>query len=79
LTSRVFLRGGEALRTGAAEDKKLSSSIIENAGEGTDDARERFIAAGGMEERTRRLDMKCPNGVYSLSHVALAFPLNDSL
>jgi len=54
-------------------------SIIENAGEGTDDARERFIAAGGLEERTRRLEMKYPDGVYSLSHVALPFPLTDSL
>jgi len=54
-------------------------SIVENAGEGTDDARERVIEAGHMDERTSALGLKYPAGVYSLSHVALPFPLNDSL
>lgn len=54
-------------------------SIVENAGEGTDDARERVIEAGHAEERVRALGLKYPKGVYSLSHVALPFPLNDSL
>lgn len=54
-------------------------AIVENAGEGTDDARERVIEAGQGAERSRPLGLKYPGGVYSLSHVALPFPLNDSL
>lgn len=54
-------------------------SIVENAGEGTDEARERVIEPGHTDERTSVLGLKYPAGVYSLSHVALPFPLNDSL
>jgi hypothetical protein len=54
-------------------------SIVENAGEGTDDAQARVIEAGESVARIRRLGLEYPKGVYSLSHVALPFPLNDSL
>lgn len=54
-------------------------SIVENAGEGTDDARERVIEPGDTEGKSRALGLEYPKGVYSLSHVALPFPLNDSL
>ena len=54
-------------------------SIVENAGEGTDEVRERVIEPGHTDEQMRALGMKYPAGVYSLSHVALPFPLNDSL
>lgn len=54
-------------------------AIVENSGEGTDEARERVIESGQLEERTRSLGLKYPNGVFSLSHVALPFPLSDSL
>lgn len=54
-------------------------TIVENAGEGTDEASERVIEAGDIEGRRRALGVKYPKGVYSLSHVALPFPLQDSL
>jgi alpha-beta hydrolase superfamily lysophospholipase len=59
--------------------RRFRLTIVENAGEGTDDARERVIEAGDTEGRSRALGLKYPKGVYSLSHVALPFPLNDSL
>ena len=35
--------------------------------------------AGAVEEQSRALGMSYPPGVYSLSHVALPFPMNDLL
>jgi hypothetical protein len=54
-------------------------TIVTNAGEGTDDAVERVVEAGVMAEQIRPLGLQYPKGVFSLSHVALPFPLSDSL
>jgi len=54
-------------------------TVVTNAGEGTDDAVERVVEAGETEERSRLLGLQYPKGVFSLSHVALPFPLSDSL
>ena len=54
-------------------------TLITNAGEGTDDAVERVTEPGSTTERRRALGLAYPNGVFSLSHVALPFPLTDSL
>ena len=53
--------------------------VVTNAGEGTDAAVERVVEAGETTERTRPLGLVYPKGVFSLSHVALPFPLTDSL
>ena len=50
-----------------------------NAGEGTEDAVERVVEAGATAEKTQALGLQYPKGVFSLSHVALPFPLSDSL
>jgi alpha-beta hydrolase superfamily lysophospholipase len=54
-------------------------AIVTNAGEGTDDAVERVVEAGATADTTRPLGVEYPKGVFSLSHVALPFPLSDSL
>ncbi|RTL78642.1 MAG: alpha/beta hydrolase [Hyphomicrobiales bacterium] len=54
-------------------------AIVENAGKGTDEAQERVVEAGQTDARTRRLGLFYPKGVFSLSHVALPFPLTDQL
>jgi alpha-beta hydrolase superfamily lysophospholipase len=59
--------------------RRYRLTIVTNAGEGTDEAAERVVEAGETEERTRRLGLDYPKGVFSLSHVALPFPLGDSL
>ena len=45
----------------------------------SDEAVERTIEAGTLNEHTRPLGLVYPPGVYSLSHVALPFPINDAL
>ena len=54
-------------------------TIVTNADASGNEAVERVIEAGATTERTRALGLSYPPGVYSLSHVALPFPLNDSL
>ena len=61
------------------EARNYRLTLITNAGEGTDDAVERVVEAGVTEERTKALGLAYPKGVFSLSHVALPFPLTDSL
>ncbi|HTO79600.1 MAG TPA: alpha/beta hydrolase [Methylocystis sp.] len=61
------------------EERKYRLTIITNAGEGTDDAVERVTESGSIAERRRALGLTYPKGVFSLSHVALPFPLTDSL
>jgi hypothetical protein len=54
-------------------------TVITNATETSSEVEERSIDAGDMNERRRPLGMGYPPGVYSLSHVALPFPMNDAL
>jgi hypothetical protein len=54
-------------------------TIITNADGDSSEAVERTTEAGGASEHTRALGLTYPTGLYSLSHVALPFPMNDSL
>ncbi len=53
--------------------------VIANADSSTGTMVERATAAGATTETTRPLDLAYPPGVFSLSHVALPFPLDDGL
>ena len=55
------------------------STIITNAAPETTRMSERVVEAGTATERTRTLDLSYPPGVFSLSHIALPFPVSDSL
>jgi alpha-beta hydrolase superfamily lysophospholipase len=55
------------------------TTIIANANLDTSEVVERVTEAGAVEEQSRALGLAYPPGVYSLSHVALPFPLSDSL
>jgi hypothetical protein len=55
------------------------STIITNATPETTRMSERVVEAGTATERTRTLDLSYPPGVFSLSHIALPFPVSDSL
>lgn len=59
--------------------RKFRSVIITNANEGSIDVVERVTEAGAVNERISPLGLAYPRDVYSLSHVALPFPINDSL
>ena len=54
-------------------------TVIANAHPGSDDVVERIIEAGSSTERPKPLDQSYPGNVFSLSHVALPFPVTDNL
>jgi alpha-beta hydrolase superfamily lysophospholipase len=54
-------------------------TIITNADGGNSEAVARTTEAGVASEHTRALGLTYPTGLYSLSHVALPFPMNDTL
>ena len=54
-------------------------TVIANAGPDSTDTVERTIAAGEVTERSRDLGLPYPPEIFSLSHVAIPFPLDDSL
>jgi alpha-beta hydrolase superfamily lysophospholipase len=62
-----------------AGPQKHRTTIITNTDAGTNGVTERVIEAGTVSENSRPLGLSFPPGVYSLSHVALPFPMNDSL
>ena len=79
---------GQLLRT--ASDAALSglcphrrglfrTTIIANANADSSDVVERVTEAGAVTEQSRALGLSYPPGVFSLSHVALPFPISDSL
>jgi hypothetical protein len=53
--------------------------VITNASPGSDEVVERVVEAGSNAEQVRPLGLRYPLGVYSLSHLALTFPLSDPL
>jgi alpha-beta hydrolase superfamily lysophospholipase len=53
--------------------------IITNRDDAHGETVERVIDAGGTTEQTRPLGLSYPPGLYSLSHVAIPFPMTDSL
>jgi hypothetical protein len=62
-----------------AAPQNYRSTIITNTDSGTNEVSERVIEAGAVTESSRPLELSFPPGVYSLSHVALPFPINDPL
>ena len=62
-----------------APPRPYTTTIIANAGPGTDEVVERVVDAGATTERTRMLGLAYPREVYSLSHVAIPFPVSDAL
>jgi alpha-beta hydrolase superfamily lysophospholipase len=54
-------------------------SLITNRSRQTREVAEVRVAAGKVEETRRDLELSYPPGVFSLSHIALPFPIDDSL
>jgi alpha-beta hydrolase superfamily lysophospholipase len=53
--------------------------VITNRDDAHGETVERIIEANGAGEQTRPLGLSYPEGLYSLSHVAIPFPMTDSL
>jgi alpha-beta hydrolase superfamily lysophospholipase len=59
--------------------RAFKTTVIANAGPGQAAVVERVTPAGAMTEQTRLLGLTYPQEVFSLSHLALPFPMNDPL
>ncbi|RKT44192.1 alpha/beta hydrolase [Thiocapsa rosea] len=59
--------------------RAFKTTVIANAGPDSSEVVERVIDAGEIQERTSALGLTYPREVFSLSHVALPFPIDDSL
>ncbi len=59
--------------------RRFRTAIISNADPGTREVVEHVTESGAVTEQTRELGLSYPLDVFSLSHVAVPFPLDDSL
>lgn len=59
--------------------RRFRTTIITNADADRNEVIERVTEAGAVTEQTRELALAFPSGIFSLSHVALPFPLTDAL
>ena len=62
-----------------APPRRFRTAIITNASPDTGEVVERVVEAGATTERSRMLGLVYPREVYSLSHVAIPFPVTDAL
>ncbi len=62
-----------------AAPRAWRAAIVTNASPDTFDVVERVVEAGSRDERTRELPLAYPHDVFSLSHIALPFPIDDPL
>jgi alpha-beta hydrolase superfamily lysophospholipase len=62
-----------------APPRTFRTTIITNANQNTRDVAERVVEPGAADETVRLLGLSYPGDIYSLSHVALPFPLTDGL
>lgn len=81
-------RLGPLLRPGAVEalermlpaaPRRYRATVVTNADEESLDAEARTTQAGGTGEATSPLGLSWPREVFSLSHIALPFPVTDGL
>ncbi len=62
-----------------AAPRRFTTTVISNAGTDTAEVVEQVTAPGEAVSRSRPTGLSYPFGVYSLSHVALPFPVSDGL
>lgn len=77
-----LLRSGSDLRLDRIlppAPRNFRSTVITNRGPDSREVVERITEAGATTEKTRTLDLEFPLEVFSLSHLALPFPMNDPL
>ena len=62
-----------------APPRRFRTTIVTNASPDTGEVVERIVEAGATTEASRMLGLAYPREVYSLSHVAIPFPVSDAL
>ena len=63
----------------SAPPRRYRTTVVANADDRTQNTVARTVEAGETTEQTTALGVNYPPGLYSLSHVALPFPMNDPL
>ena len=59
--------------------RNFGTVVVTNASRTSDEVVARIVAAGSTEETVKPLGLAYPPGVFSLSHLAIPFPLSDPL
>ena len=62
-----------------AESRRYRTTVITSAGADTPDAVERVTEPGEIASHSSAIGLAYPAGVFSLSHVAVPFPMDDGL
>jgi alpha-beta hydrolase superfamily lysophospholipase len=81
VSSGLLRNASETILTRILPDppRNYRTTIIANVTDDRQDVAERVTEAVGTSERTRELGLAFPPGLFSLSHVALPFPMSDAL
>jgi alpha-beta hydrolase superfamily lysophospholipase len=79
---RLLLRSALAIepaRLLPVSPRPYRTTVLANSDPTSRAVTEHSVEAGTAIERTRPLELEFPKGVFSLSHIALPFPINDGL
>jgi alpha-beta hydrolase superfamily lysophospholipase len=81
ISSGLLRNASETILTRILPDppRNYRTTIIANVADDREDVAERVTEPAAVSERTRELGLAFPPGLFSLSHVALPFPMNDAL
>src|SRR5215471_9874729 len=81
ISSDLMRNAAETVLTRILADppRNFRTTIIANVSDDRPDVQERVTEAGSTKEHTRDLGLAFPLGLFSLSHVALPFPMSDAL
>lgn len=81
ISSELLRNASETVLTRILADppRNFRTTIIANVSDDRQDVQERVTEAGAVTEQVRDLGLAFPAGLFSLSHVALPFPMYDAL
>jgi alpha-beta hydrolase superfamily lysophospholipase len=81
ISSDLMRNAAETVLTRILADppRNFRTTIIANVSDDRQDVQERVTEAGSTKEHSRDLGLAFPMGLFSLSHVALPFPMSDAL
>ena len=81
ISSDLMRNAAETVLTRILADppRNFRTTIIATVSDDRQDVQERVTEAGSTEEHRRDLGLAFPSGLFSLSHVALPFPVSDAL
>ena len=81
ISSELLRSASETVLTRILADppRNFRTTIIANVSDDRQEVQERVIEAGAVTEKVRDLGLAFPSGLFSLSHVALPFPMYDAL